>query len=120
MTMNDPHDDMLDDLFATARKGTAQPGHDLIARVLADADALQSAPAPQPAQKPGLWTQLMEAIGGWPAVSGLATATIAGVWIGVAPPAAVEDLTATLIGDEVGVALFSGDLLLGDEGLIDG
>ena len=121
MTMTDPHDEMLDDLFATARKGEVEPSDDLTARVLADADAQQQlAPQVSASTQPGLWAQLMDAIGGWPAVGGLVTATIAGIWIGVAPPAAVEELTATLIGDEVGVSLFPGELFLSDEGIFDG
>lgn len=116
MTMTNPNDDMLDDLLAQARSVTPAPSNDLMARVLADADAVQPAPVVTPVSRAGLWPRLMDAVGGWPAVSGLAAATVAGIWVGVAPPASVSDLTATLIGDEVSISLFSTDLML-DEGV---
>jgi hypothetical protein len=111
MTMTNPNDDMLDDLFAQARAVKTAPSDDLMARVLEDADAVQPKLAVMSAPQVGLWARLMDAIGGWPAVSGLAAATVAGVWVGVAPPASVEDLTASFIGDEVSISLFSNDLL---------
>lgn len=130
--MTDPqknHDRLADDLLAQARAQAAEPGDDLIARVLADAAAYQ----PQPDQtaaasgreavlgaRPGLWAQMMEVIGGWPALGSLGTATVAGIWIGVAPPAAVLDLTAALVGDEVSVAMYTDGLGFDDGGLGDG
>ncbi|PJI85030.1 hypothetical protein BC777_3026 [Yoonia maricola] len=120
MMMN-PHDDMLDDLFAMARGEKPVPGDDLVARVLADADAIQPGvvTAATTSQK-GLWPRLLEAVGGWPAISGLAAATVAGIWVGIAPPSSVEDMTASWIGDEVHVSLFSADLMLDEGALPDG
>ena len=118
--MTNPNDDMLDDLFATARQAAPAPSADLMARVLADAAAVQPQPATTTAAVPGLWSRMLDAIGGWPAVSGLAAATVAGIWVGVAPPSAVEDMTASLIGDEVSVSLFSPDLLFDEGALSDG
>ena len=120
MTMTNPNDDMLDNLFAQARAVTAVPSDDLVARVLADAGSVQPPVTPVSARRLGLWFRMSEAIGGWPAVSGLAAATIAGVWVGVAPPASIEDLTATFIGDEVSISLFSTDLAFDAGELIDG
>ncbi|WP_247227695.1 hypothetical protein [Yoonia sp. F2084L] len=116
MTMTNPNDDMLDDLFAQARGVDPTPSNDLMTRVLTDADAVQPKPVVRPDTRPGFWVRLVDAVGGWPAVSGLAAATIAGLWVGVAPPASVSDLTATLIGDEVSISLFSTELML-DEGV---
>ena len=110
--MTRPNNDMLDDLFAQARADTPGPSDDLMARVLADADAVQdgfAAPIPAPEQK-GLWARMVETVGGWPAVSGLAAATVAGVWIGVAPPASITEVTASLLGEEYAVPLVPGDL----------
>ena len=122
MTMTDPTEKLLDDLLGHARAREALPSDDLIARVLADAATVQNAadrgPVPTPAK--GAWANLMEAIGGWPALSGLAAATVAGIWVGVAPPAMVSDVTAALIGDEVTVSFVSESDLLSFEGLIDG
>lgn len=109
MTMTDPNDDMLDDLFAEARGVNPQVSDDLTARVLVDAGAAQeAAPAPKSVAQPGLWSRLMDMVGGWPSVGGLAAATVAGIWIGVAPPASVENLTASLVGDSVSVSLLGG------------
>jgi hypothetical protein len=120
MTMTNPNDDMLDDMFAQARAVTPAPSDDLMARVLADAAAVQPRNRPIAAMRPTLWSRMSDAVGGWPALSGLAAATVAGVWVGIAPPAQVEDLTATLIGDEISISLFSTDLAFDAGELIDG
>ena len=106
--MTHPNDDMIDALFAQARDQMVRPSDDLMARVLADADAVADArlqPAASP-QRPGLWAQLMDAIGGWPSLGGLAAATVAGIWVGIAPPDAVAEMTASLMGDAVSVSVF--------------
>jgi hypothetical protein len=121
MMMTNPNDDMLDDLFAQARGQDVQPSDALMARILADADDVQAAMRPKQAAAPsGLWTQMLDALGGWPAVSGLAAATVAGVWIGVAPPSSVQDLTATLVGDEVIVDLFATGFAFDTGASVDG
>jgi hypothetical protein len=120
MTMTNPNDDMLDDLFAQARETAPAPSDDLMARVLADAGMAQPVAGAPDVVRPGLGARLLDMIGGWPAVSGLAAATVAGIWVGVAPPSSVEDLTATLIGDEVSISLFSTDLILDAGALSDG
>lgn len=118
MMMTDPNDKMLDDLFAQARAVAPAPSDALIARVLADAVLPVQASAPIKAG--GFWSGLMDTLGGWPAVGGLATATVAGIWVGIAPPASVADLTAHLIGDKVSVSLLSSDILLDTEAFPDG
>lgn len=120
MMMTNPNDDMLEDILAQARGLTAAPSDALMARVLTDADAMQPAPTAVSVPQRGLWPRLMEVIGGWPAVSGLAAATIAGIWVGVAPPSSVQDLAATLAGDEVSISLFATDLMFEAGDLIDG
>ena len=121
MMMTNPNDDMLDDLFASARAQTTQPSDELMARVLADAVAVQSAQSAfADAAPPGLWDRMLDVLGGWPAISGLAAATVAGVWIGVAPPSTVQDLTADIVGDEVSVGLWSPDFGFETGDIIDG
>jgi len=120
MMMTNPNDDMLDDMFAQASAKSPAPSDDLMARVLADAAAVQPGQSPIADKRPSLWSRISDAIGGWPAVSGLAAATVAGVWVGIAPPAQVEDLTATFIGDEISINLFSTDLGFDAGELIDG
>lgn len=101
---------MIDALLAEARGQAPAPDDALMARVLADATAVQDArhtrPAPVP---PGLWARAMEAIGGWPALGSLTAATVAGLWVGIAPPAAVSDVTAALTGEGMQVSLFASD-----------
>lgn len=90
--------DDLDTLFATARTQLATPGDDLVARVLADAAAQQQAPTiPRRHRSRGAgWLQ--DLLGGWPALTGVIAAGLAGLWIGAAPPAGVEGLAAELVG----------------------
>ena len=93
--------DMLDDMaleafFEAGRAKPPQPSQDLMARIMADAVAEMPAPRPiarpvtpparKPVRKPGLLAGLIAGIGGWPALAGMATATVAGVWIGFAQP----------------------------------
>ena len=104
--MTNHNDDMLDDIFASSRSAPCVPDEALTARVLADAQAIQAGFAATPLpEQPGLWSRILDALGGWPSVGGLATATIAGVWIGVVPPQSVSDITAAFLGDEVSISL---------------
>jgi len=90
------NDAMLDDLFAVARAETVPPGDDLMRRIMADAmEQGAGAGMPAPVQQIPWLTSIKEMIGGWTAVGGLATATATGLWMGISPPAAVEDFTAS-------------------------
>lgn len=112
MMMTDPNDDMLDDLFAEARQVAPPVSSALIGRVMADAAAARK---PARTVRPGFAVRLSEMLGGWPALGGLALATVAGLWVGMAPPAPVADLTSELMGQTVSVSLFAdGDLLNGE------
>lgn len=94
-------DQELDALFAAARDDTAQaPSSDLMARILADAEAMQPKPAAQPRRRGGFVSGILSTIGGWPSLGGLAAATVAGVWIGFsATPTLLPDGIAGLVGD---------------------
>lgn len=90
----------LDVFFAAARQQTDTLSEDLTNRMLGDALAVQAqfAPVVQERQaRPGLWRQLVSAVGGWPAMGGLVAACATGIWIGVAPPDFVPD-PLTLVG----------------------
>ncbi|MEL7026010.1 MAG: hypothetical protein AAGO57_02105 [Pseudomonadota bacterium] len=104
--------DALDAFFDAAR---AEPSADLMARVLADADAVQpvvAAPARRP-EREG-WFSIF---GGWPALAGLATATVAGIGIGIADPTTVGDLAFFAVGDTYDFSTIGTDIELG---LVDG
>ncbi|MEL7099988.1 MAG: hypothetical protein AAGM84_14275 [Pseudomonadota bacterium] len=91
--------DELDKMLERARDAEVPTG--LMGRVLEDALAVQ--PVPRPAPQP-VWARLREAVGGWQGVGGLALATCAGFWIGVAPPDYLPGAAQDLLGAEYAAA----------------
>lgn len=96
--MTHDHDDELDALFTEAAE--ARPGPDLMVRVLADAEAVQAevlrvempvVVAAPPAQG-GWFADLVGALGGWSAVSGITAAGVMGLAVGLYSPETVSDL----------------------------
>lgn len=92
----------IDGLLAAARGRAAEPSADLLARVLADAYALQPAapmapvtarPAPRPR-----WAGLLALFGGGAGLAGLVTAGVAGLMIGLLQPAPVSAFTGAMTG----------------------
>lgn len=98
----------LDRLFAEARSESYLPGDDFMARLMAD--AARNAPlrvSPSgPERHVGGVVGFLAALGGWPTLGGLAMATVAGLWIGIAPPDSLNDFAASVLGEEVTVSLF--------------
>jgi len=87
MTMTDKTEDdaLLEDFFVAARAHPPQPSAELMARIAADAGQLAPKPsAVAPRRKAGGGWRLGALFGGWSAMGGLATAAVAGVWIGFA------------------------------------
>jgi len=82
----------LDGLLAGARDAET-PGAELVARVLADADAVQAghpgAALHRAVPRRGLGA-FLPVLGGWPGLSGLAAAAVAGLMFGVYAPDAVD------------------------------
>jgi hypothetical protein len=122
MTTDIERDDeaLLAPYLDAARKVPA-PSADFMTRVLADADAVhadRSAAGPALAgARPGLgfWSGIRSALGGWPAVAGLAAATVAGVWIGFAQPGATGTSMAPLL-NLAGLQADNGDWLVDPDG----
>ncbi|WP_122074183.1 hypothetical protein [Pseudophaeobacter sp. EL27] len=93
--------DHLEDLFAAARSDPTPVPQALQAAILADAQQIQnnramasdtSRATGQSRQLPQrLWQQFISAVGGWPALGGLAAASLTGLWIGLAPPSFLPD-----------------------------
>jgi len=83
----------LDKLLAQAAAKPVIVPADLMQRIEADAhlvaDAGDAARRSQPDNQSGFWAVILAAIGGWPAIAGLATATVAGVWIGFSPTSSI-------------------------------
>ncbi len=77
-------DDFELEAALTAARAAPPPMPGALAqRILADALAAQT-PAP-------LWRRIIAGLGGPVGLGGLVTATVAGFWIGVAPPDALPD-----------------------------
>lgn len=93
--------DPLNASFDALKTRATPPGDDLMARVLSDADAAQAEfLAPPPAVRPSAWSRFVGLIGGWPSLAGLATASLAGVWIGISQSdTLVQSSEAVLFGD---------------------
>ncbi|MEJ6401287.1 hypothetical protein [Yoonia sp. 2307UL14-13] len=109
--MSDRNDDRLDDIFAEARAVSPPVSGDLMGRVLADAARMQ---------RSSVWWRINDLLGGWPVLGGLTAVTVAGLWLGIAPPAAFGDLTAAMTGDNLQVSLFADASWLTLEGVVDG
>lgn len=87
----------LDAFFSAARDDRIGMPAGLAERMRADAAMVQAGfGRPVIADEPqrrsgGLLSQLWGALGGWPALSGMAVAGAAGIWLGVAPPNFLPD-----------------------------
>lgn len=77
--------DMLDDMFVTARAQAPEPSADFMLAMQEMALAQQPRPSLAPARE-SWFAALRGSIGGWPGLAGLAMASAAGIWIGVAQP----------------------------------
>ena len=91
MTNEKQDDQALETLFQSARDESPGLSPDFMARLAEDADSAINAQKTPPApvqSAPGLWSRIVAAL---VPVSGLAAATLAGVWIGFQVPS--SDLT---------------------------
>ena len=86
----------LDLLFRAAQEAPVLPSGDVMASILAQAEALQPKAVAHTVEEPGLFAQLWSMIGGWPTAAGLASATVAGLMIGISPPELVDSFSAGL------------------------
>lgn len=117
--MTDKDDAFLDDIFRSARTDDPVPSDDLRARVQADAMAAMVSPAVVPRSRSS-WDAFAQLLGGWPALSGVAAAGVAGLWLGLAPPAVIESMAADVLGTTTSVTFFTGLEDFVGEGAIDG
>lgn len=97
----DPRDDMLNALFSQAKDQVVAPSPEFLGRLLEEAYAAQPVVAPQPQPhvarpEPRLWHWLRRLA----PPAGLATAGLAGFWLGFAQPAALMAPVVSL-GDAV-------------------
>lgn len=106
----------LDPYFRSARQDMPEVSPDLFARIMGDAESVQAelirTSASRPSRtirRPGFWAALVAAIGGWPAVGGLATAGIAGLWLGLDPPETLQQEMALVFGTDTTAEFFESD-----------
>ncbi len=111
----------LDALFDAAPKPA--PSAALTARILRDAQAHQPQTAPPALPQRGLFGALANALGGWPTLGGLATATLAGLYIGIAQPdllsGQIIGVTADATEEDALTGLLPGDSLFFDTAFLD-
>jgi hypothetical protein len=100
-------DALLAAFFTAGKQQLPDPGEALMARILdaglAEQAKVASAQRPnsgQTAMAPaprgfGSW---LANLGGWGAVTGLATATVAGIWLGFSPPTGLAGLADGVLG----------------------
>ena len=102
MTQQRDEDAWLESHFRAERDNPAEPGADLLARVMADATAAQAgfarAGAGRPAPRRRALADIVRALGGWPAAAGLSAATLAGLWIGIAAPDGLASVAVAVMG----------------------
>lgn len=93
-------DAQVTDLLGSLSLDGAEPSADFMAKVLADAEAVQQTfyPAPVPAVKPRRFWSVFQALGGMPAAAGFAAAAVVGVGIGLNPPSVMDSLSLGLLG----------------------
>jgi hypothetical protein len=92
----------LDDLLATARAAAPQPSAALLARIEADGLRLLPRPPARTTRAPrglrGVLADMVLAVGGLGGAAGLASAMLAGLWVGLAQPQGLGVLTEGLTG----------------------
>ncbi len=105
-----------------------QPSAALTARILRDAATHQPQAAQPVVPERGLFATLAAVFGGWPTLGGLATATLAGLYIGFAQPDLLgqtldqpldqtdADFVLDLTEEDALLGLFPGDALFFEEG----
>lgn len=113
MTPGGGQDLGLAPFMAAAQAARPQPSDALMARIMADARAgqlrvgvpVEMAAARRGAARPGVWHQILAALGGWGGLGGLSAAALTGLWIGIATPGPVAGivggLPAAVLGDGV-------------------
>ena len=114
-------DSAFDALFDAAPR--PEPSAALTARILHDARAHQPQTTPAARPQRGLFATLAQAIGGWPTLGGLATATLAGLYIGFAQPdllsGQITGVMADATEEDTLTGLLPGDSLLFDASFLE-
>jgi hypothetical protein len=92
----------LEAFFRAAHDTAPEPDEAFLARVTADAAGVRREGR---VRQTSPLRQVFEAIGRWRGAGGLVAAGLAGLWIGLAPPAPISDPVRTIWGAETGADL---------------
>ncbi|MGR3290046.1 MAG: hypothetical protein ACU0C9_02455 [Paracoccaceae bacterium] len=101
----------LDELLQHVAEQTIEPSAGLMSRIIADAGRLVDDREVRvfeasATKNSGVFSGILSALGGWPSLAGLTTATVAGIWIGYASPDTLSVITeiyfATEFTSEIG------------------
>lgn len=114
--------------FFDAAKAAPEPASlALMTRVMQDAQAVQGGlvPGGDEAARTGFFAMVLKALGGWPALGGLVTATVTGVWIGFSPVLGVGTAVTTALGTAASEEAYLDDYLAGfdfafEDGAVEG
>lgn len=115
-------DEGLDKLLAMAAKTPPSASAGLMARVLADAEAMQPRPlgtavlTAHRAAAPGLLSRLADLLGGTPGLAGVLGAAVLGFVLGYLNPAALSALGTALSAETEALELFPATDFLTTEG----
>lgn len=104
-------DAFLETYFEAGRSAAPEPPTDLMVRIAA---AAELAPASVPRRRGRL--SIAAVLGGWPGIAGLATATAAGVFLGVAAPQMLDLVVPGGSGVDLGAFQPGYGVFLGDSG----
>lgn len=108
--MTTPEKDPLDVFFEASKAAQPEASDALMARIMADAVALQPEPVVVSSPTPvGLWGRISDAMGGWPSMAGLATAAAAGLWIGIDTPTLADGVMSLYFETETEAAFLNVD-----------
>ncbi len=90
-------DEELDRMLGQLSSEVPAPSDALMSRILADAEELRPVPGSMVAREPeGFLGSFLALLGGWKGASGLMTAGIVGLWVGISPPTMLETTTSEL------------------------
>lgn len=114
---NTPDDINLEALFDEVRAAKPVPSSDLMARIASDAASVRPVARSPELKKVGAFAQILDALGGWPTIAGLVTATVTGVYIGfVQPELVIDGISVSEDGAFESADLWPDDAMFFEEG----
>lgn len=97
--MTDDSEKMVDleSFFEAGRSDAPEPSVALMSRISGDIDLVadEREAVTINVTRDGIFKRILDGIGGWPALSGMATAGIVGIAVGVSPPEVISEFTTT-------------------------